>query len=568
MTDISQSFICPISLCIMDDPVILGTTGHTYERSQIAQWIQHKCTNPCTGARLKATERTLIPNIALLDAITAYRIAEEQSTHDKSICKDDMPKASAPPPTEEEMYALIHQLYNESRCGKMASWKRLTDLSSRGDMLAKAYVSLLLHKNETSLIKENVSKSHLLAGEILHWASSFTTVSPYVSTVLGLYYYHGVGVSKDLRDAVQALEVGVEGDVITAQCALGCCALLGKGMRPDYTIGARLTRLAADQGFALAQRNLGWCYEFGRGVEKDRAAAMRWYSLAATQGYAPAQYSLGVCYAKGWGGPREPLQAVRFYRMAAEQGEERAVAYLRRKGFLRPVDIDSGDLVAQLFMRCRCGDKDAFTRLSRMPSYLAKAYVSIFLCSSETLFIRRDKSKATALAAEVLPILHLNNSRCPSPHIHCALGYMSFYNLSRENETAHYFTLAARQKFVLAQCALGWCYLNGAAELKKNYKKAFKYLLLAAKQGYAAAQCSVGYCYHTGQGVRCDYAKAARYYGLSADQGYAFSQSNMGIMYERGLGVERDIAKAISFYEAAAAQGEETSQRALSRLGF
>ena len=87
MTDISQSFICPISLCIMDDPVILGTTGHTYERSQIAQWIQHKCTNPCTGARLKATERTLIPNIALLDAITAYRIAEEQSTHDKSICK-------------------------------------------------------------------------------------------------------------------------------------------------------------------------------------------------------------------------------------------------------------------------------------------------------------------------------------------------------------------------------------------------------------------------------------------------------------------------------------------------
>ncbi len=52
--------------------------------------------------------------------------------------------------------------------------------------------------------------------------------------------------------------------------------------------GARLYRLAADQGYAFAQSNLGIMYEQGRGAAKDEREAVRLYRLAAEQGNAIA----------------------------------------------------------------------------------------------------------------------------------------------------------------------------------------------------------------------------------------------------------------------------------------
>ncbi|KAL4854787.1 F-box/WD repeat-containing protein 7 [Chlorella vulgaris] len=67
---IPTSFVCPVSMEIMVDPVILAT-GHTYDRHSIERWLAqgHK-TCPVTGMRLRHLELT--PNFALRSAIVEW----------------------------------------------------------------------------------------------------------------------------------------------------------------------------------------------------------------------------------------------------------------------------------------------------------------------------------------------------------------------------------------------------------------------------------------------------------------------------------------------------------------
>jgi hypothetical protein len=62
-------FLCPISLRIMEEPVICSD-GITYEMSAITIWLLNHNTSPKTNLHLRNT--TLIPNYALKSAITKY----------------------------------------------------------------------------------------------------------------------------------------------------------------------------------------------------------------------------------------------------------------------------------------------------------------------------------------------------------------------------------------------------------------------------------------------------------------------------------------------------------------
>ena len=62
-------FCCPVSMDLMQDPVMIAT-GHTYDRPSITRWLaQGHRTCPSTGMRLRHLE--LVPNFALRSAITA-----------------------------------------------------------------------------------------------------------------------------------------------------------------------------------------------------------------------------------------------------------------------------------------------------------------------------------------------------------------------------------------------------------------------------------------------------------------------------------------------------------------
>ena len=72
MDSTPDAFRCSITFEVMRDPVMLGSSGHTFERSAIENWLQNKNTNPLTNIPLTPIERNLTPNISLRDAINQY----------------------------------------------------------------------------------------------------------------------------------------------------------------------------------------------------------------------------------------------------------------------------------------------------------------------------------------------------------------------------------------------------------------------------------------------------------------------------------------------------------------
>jgi serine/threonine protein kinase len=74
MSDINapEAFFCSISFDIMSDPVILGSTGHSFEREEIEAWLENHTTNPLTNDELSTQDRILIPNHALRSAIEEF----------------------------------------------------------------------------------------------------------------------------------------------------------------------------------------------------------------------------------------------------------------------------------------------------------------------------------------------------------------------------------------------------------------------------------------------------------------------------------------------------------------
>jgi hypothetical protein len=81
--EVPDSFCCPISQAVMEDPVILVETGHSYDRKEIDKWLALDKkddngvsfqTDPCTGKRLTKKPQ-LIQNHALRKSIAEHRAA-------------------------------------------------------------------------------------------------------------------------------------------------------------------------------------------------------------------------------------------------------------------------------------------------------------------------------------------------------------------------------------------------------------------------------------------------------------------------------------------------------------
>ncbi|CAN6975416.1 unnamed protein product [Brassica rapa subsp. trilocularis] len=70
VTSVPKDFVCPISLDLMTDPVIVST-GQTYDRTSIARWIEEgHCTCPKTGQTLM--DSRILPNRALKNLIVQW----------------------------------------------------------------------------------------------------------------------------------------------------------------------------------------------------------------------------------------------------------------------------------------------------------------------------------------------------------------------------------------------------------------------------------------------------------------------------------------------------------------
>merc|ERR1711964_236700 len=66
--DAPSEFYCPISMCIMDDPVV-SEDGHTYERASIMKWLETHSKSPKTNMPMGGR---FMPNYALKSMIIEF----------------------------------------------------------------------------------------------------------------------------------------------------------------------------------------------------------------------------------------------------------------------------------------------------------------------------------------------------------------------------------------------------------------------------------------------------------------------------------------------------------------
>ena len=134
----------------------------------------------------------------------------------------------------------------------------------------------------------------------------------------------GLGVEKDVAQAVRWYRKAAEQGDALAQCFLGACYDNGRGVTQDKAEAVRWYRKTAEQGYALARHNLVVYYENGKGVTQEKANVVHGYPLSAEMGRVRAQNILGVHYENGEGVTQDKAEAVRWFRKAAEQRDAMA----------------------------------------------------------------------------------------------------------------------------------------------------------------------------------------------------------------------------------------------------
>lgn len=87
--DVPPSFICPLTLEIMKDPVT-AADGHSYEASAIKKWLQSSDLSPLTGNLLP--NKHLTRSHALRNAIEEFQVAQrKKSTQPSSWSQQRLP---------------------------------------------------------------------------------------------------------------------------------------------------------------------------------------------------------------------------------------------------------------------------------------------------------------------------------------------------------------------------------------------------------------------------------------------------------------------------------------------
>ncbi len=327
---------------------------------------------------------------------------------------------------------------------------------------------------------------------------------------LGVLYYYGVGVPRDLSHAIDLFNAATQapGGNGFAEFMLGTMTASGYGVTASPVLAtARFTK-AAQLGIAQAQYNLGLT---AYNQDPDLSKAFAWFSTAAQQGLAKAQFMLGLMYSTGKAIPIDKTQALNWYSKAAAQSLPEAqynlgVLYFTGQG--TPVNVTAG--------------------------------YDLFVKAAQT----------------------------GMPRAQYVMGYLINSGATGEKnpqKAAEWYTKAAQQNLADAQFSLGYMYDNGQG-FTKDDKQALYWYSLAAKQGLMNAQYMVGLFYQQGRGIPNNPSLAAYWYTKAAEQGMDNAQLLLGVMYFQGQGITRDNKLAYAWLDLASTSSNEQIRDAALKL--
>ncbi len=158
----------------------------------------------------------------------------------------------------------------------------------------------------------------------------------------------------DFATALQEFTPLAEEGVPTAQAALGAMYMDGLGVQRNIPEALRWLNLAAGQGMAAAQLRLGTLYLLGDGVAPDVAIAGRWFKAAADKGMAKAQVNMASMYYQGVGVARDLKLSYLYAALAAKQGDTEAIGMVGiLKEQMAPQDVALAEAMVQAWVPVR-----------------------------------------------------------------------------------------------------------------------------------------------------------------------------------------------------------------------
>lgn len=134
-----------------------------------------------------------------------------------------------------------------------------------------------------------------------------------------------------------------------AQYNLGILYYFGQGVDKNLEEAFRWTQLAAEQGHPAAQFNLGNLYFAGDGADEDLEQSLEWYGSAARAGHAAAAYLIATMYDRGGSATEDLVLAHAWASIAIRNEHEQGQAI--RDIMENRMDADQLSQARRLFAR-------------------------------------------------------------------------------------------------------------------------------------------------------------------------------------------------------------------------
>jgi len=138
--DTPKDYLCPITLQLMDMPVILIEDGRSYEKRELQRWLQNHNTSPTTNKDLKCKD--FVINISLKNAIEEFREKQTKARHYEALTNTLLIKTGGlPTEFQDKKYSQLRIkicLLGNTAVGKTTIVRHLQfqDRISKGEYLA------------------------------------------------------------------------------------------------------------------------------------------------------------------------------------------------------------------------------------------------------------------------------------------------------------------------------------------------------------------------------------------------------------------------------------------------
>ncbi|RYH20466.1 sel1 repeat family protein [archaeon] len=340
--------------------------------------------------------------------------------------------------------------------------------------------------------------------------------------LLGTYYANGLGVAKDVDEALRLYKLAAAKQNVDALFALGTHYFDGIGVEKDESVGVKYwSKLTPDfQGFTPVQiRHVACAYLEGiGGVQKHTDAAVRWMTKAADKGDL-----LALCYKGHWKHERGSLmkkdakEAYSILKTLSANSDSEVQAFFQDKKLLDWIELFE--------------ERNAFTLAQELDK--EQKY-------EEALPFFVTAAKRGYFQASYEVGLYYSTGRVSSP--------------DSNTLALSYFRDAAEKGLGVAELKMGTIYRDGLLGVEKSNSLAVQYLSSAAVKDIKEAKRELGSLYFIMGKEHFsakNYREVLRWYRLAAKEGDVNAHHELGRMYESGIGVVRNLSKALNHYAMA-----------------